>query len=310
VTRYFQGLLAEAGGDAQAIDEVKTIWLGAAQKARQFEEVVRLAGELGDRLGVEEFRKRFFLEPSLVVAEAQAATGPLGADVRKAIRLADEEDLRAAEAAYRDLVARNQDPKVWPYLRDRAETLRMEVGLQGAEWTSILPSDDFAGYGCSGAPWKVEADGSLSVTVAPNIGFWLGPQARVQGDYEVRGEIHVDPTHPDSAAGVGLAVVPPVWPGYTAFGVYTGDLKAQRMALGLIQDRTTAAVAERNTFLVRVRDMKATGFINDQQVIADVEVPDYRRGPWLPLKLSFFAASTGDRETSVRFANVEVRGLK
>jgi hypothetical protein len=56
--------------------------------------------------------------------------------------------------------------------------------------------------------------------------------------------------------------------------------------------------------------MKATGFINDQQVIADVEVPDYRRGPWLPLKLSFFAASTGDRETSVRFANVEVRGLK
>jgi len=309
VVRYFEALLARPPGTGRSPEALRTLWLGAASQARQYDEVLRLAGELGDRIDLEAFRKEFECEAPLAISEARAATGPLGADVRKAIKLCDDDDIKAAAAAFNELLARNQDPQVRPYLRNRAETLRVENALEGTEWVSLQPPEDFAGFGLSGGLWKVADDGSVSITMPADLGWWITCEARIRGDYELRGEFDLDSTRDDVGAGMALTYIAGWWPGYSAFGLYTG-VHSEKMAAGLLQDRTAAPPLAHNTFLVRVRDRKADGFINDKQFLAGVELAEGWGTPWGPTHIAFYAVKTGGPEATVRFSNVEIRGLR
>jgi hypothetical protein len=312
LARYFQGVLDQPPGTdpKQSPEANQTRWLGAAWACGQYDEALKLARELGDRVDANLFRDVFQTESRLAIAEALAATGPLGPEVRTAITLGDGSDLKAAEAAFRGLMARNQDPQAAVYLRDRAEALRLENALQGTAWTSFQPDANFAGFGGSGGPWKVEADGSL-MAVVPGGGNWwsLASEARVRGGYEIRGEISLDPARSDILAGVLLNYVlhnPPAWNVFSLdHDTSTGSGRA-----GLLGDHTEVEIRAHNTFLLRVRDRKADGFVNDKQVCAGTDVPEYALKPDTPTYVGFYVYARGAKEATARFSKMEIRGLR
>ena len=314
----FEGTLAAARPDADRAHQ-KLMYAGSACRGGAYDDARRLFDEIGDEVGEEvgeeKFLTSFWWPLARARGEVYAATGPLGEQVGRAEALYLAGNVNQALPLFQEALVSATDEEVVAYLRDRVVTLRIEVGLSGDDWVDMMPDEGMAGWQRveHRGIWTLEPDGSLAGT-ATRSGALIACNARIEGNFEMRGEIEFPPPPHRSTGGVVPFIRNPGWrisSMWTPFWIDTSTSRAN-MSYGFYAPKQEKEVTlkQTNTFLIHVWDKRATVYLNGELVFADYELdflPDYL--PQLKGQVGLGAWHVNQFEAPTLYRNVQIRRL-
>jgi hypothetical protein len=275
---------------------------GRYEKARQ------MLDGLGGELDPDALRQ-FNVTKNEAIGSIRACTGPLAAKVRHAEELDMGRKPAEALPLFEQALAETKDDEpVAFYLRDRIAALRVELAVRGDQWVSWMPDSDFPGWARLGGQWAVREDGSLEGRTGEE-GVWLVSRARIEGNFEIRGEMELDPRK--EFLGRGYVALGQGSSGDPVAMVFLLEKQSGVVAIakarGSVMDMRLAGVGAKNALLVQVWESHATAYVNGMPVFVDHQVPDdwwVRQGGRIEL------GSTDRAGAVVRFRNLQIRGLK
>ncbi len=281
---------------------LKTEWAAVAWRGGRFHEARRLLGELGDEADPEGFSRRFYLSLDRARAQVYALTGPQAEEIESAEQLYGERALAEALALFEALQDEIDEPYAAAHIANRLTALRTESAFYGGAWVTMLPDSDLAGWEKFSDKWVVEDDGSVSLLPGTDFTTLLFT-GRIEGDYEVRGEVELPPTGTDANATICLYYRR----GATSRWVNAGfDPENGQVFVSHHVRETPFGTAA--TFHLQVWQGRAILRVNGESVLSGAEIEfDNPRG--IPMEFALRGRNFGGEGSIVRFRNVEAHRL-
>ncbi len=311
VEGVLQGYLKDPSQTARR-ERFEGWWALAADQAGRPAEALSHLDAAGGHLPNELWTSLEQESPNQFAARVSLLAGPGGGAAARAAKLRAEGDAAGALAAYREALALDSSPRSAAAGRDAVATLEAEQRLSGADWSSVLPADDtLPGWLNYWGDWKTDARHAAIVGTSSARGLYLVSQARVPGDFEVRGRF--ERVERDGPLEAEVVFGPPdrsfgswasVRVSCPAQGACTASVPKGRGAsqgsVSPLPNRTPSSL------LVRVVAGELTATIDGQPVVSSLKLADGWRSQTEPLHIGIAAVSIG-APLATRFLDLEVR---
>lgn len=187
------------------IDWWKTVWLGFAYLAEEWDDATRLLDELGADLDLDALG-RFPLEADELVTEVRIHSSPHSQAIRQAFRAADQGREEEALAALTAIAEKNLQAAVASEVSSRLQGLAWNKEFAEGKSVSLMPSENLQGWKIGGGTWIQTPEGDLR-GVSNKAGVVLQCQADFGTRWEIQGEIvHGESPYNPWDAGIMLQV--------------------------------------------------------------------------------------------------------
>lgn len=265
-----QGYVAQ--GAARDAAWWKTVWLGFAYQAQQWDEAARLLNELDSTLDPDAL-SRFPLAADEVIQAVQLHASPHADAILAALAAADNGERSAAVDALNDLLEKEGlEPTITTLLASRLQGLNWNTDFENGEVVSLAPPADLQGWKVISGAWSGTPAGELAGE-SDRTGVILECQADFGTRWELTGEVEhgASPYRPWDA-GILLNV-----DGNPQFSMMFNPGQSW-VAAGphdsLKRFRKPFACDGQTTkFVMRVDGDVVNVWLNDDLVIEDQEVP-------------------------------------
>ncbi len=277
-------------------------------RAREYLDAV---DDLPDRMVQARIIAFLGMEPTPVIAQIYAETGPAAEDLARARR---EYGARRYDAALAILTAAVQanrdDPWTTVYLHHSIRHILTTRDWMAGEWINITPDVDLSGWRIANGEVWVDADGRI--VCLPGDDSWSSLICdRLFGDaYEMRGSITFPSlAGPEISAGPILGLY---WPQSRL--QYYATLLSNRGQIDLwdtdrVESRRPGAAHENTTFHVQVWKLNITAYIGGHSVFYSYYADDMPAGSRAAIAQIGLGSRTNDLRQLAVFSDIQVRRL-
>jgi len=255
----------------------------------------------------EVFSKRFLIPLTMVQGEVYGATGPAGNEIRAAEQryLAGESD--EALPLFQKALKNAKDERVIAYLHDRVFTTSTEIALDADGWVDIMPGEGLVGWRPVRGSWTLQPDGSLAGLAVDRRSTMIVCNARIEGNFEMRGEIELPP---DRGGG---GVIPHIKrPGRWNWTTFRIDVASGRAMMGRSfyspTEERQVKLKPINIFVVQAWDERVTVYLNGELLFTDYDFE--KVAPGYPKAQVGLGGRHGEQfEVPTLYRNVQIRRL-
>lgn len=287
---------------------MKSQYAAVAWRCGRYDDARRLFDELGEQVWPGALTIAFGVPLSMAKGEVIAATGPLGAQVRKADKLYQEGQVSEALSIFEQLVKDSKDDTASTYLRDRVATLRLEDALSLGEWIDLTPPTDLTGWYKRGGEWNVAGANTLELKPSGLHAALLVSNMRAPQGFEIRGKIEMLPTQSGAVGAIVVGYSRGGRPYYTTVELHEKTSKAHIGTNFSTNKDATVPLKGTNDFLVQVWDSNVTVYVNGVRAFADCKMESgYAAPPGNQIGFGGWSYSAND--SVVRYRNCQIRQL-